>query len=1087
MHGHSFSLDRLKSKVRRSSTSSSDMIDIATLSSPLHASPTRRRSSSTNPMFVISEPQHKAAAAHASPSGAPRAQTLAGARSRSNSRSPAVHSKKDTKALIKHEVTSVILRKLCSFLQEFGLQLPINVRLASPGKAIRIYVANSNDCIYLPPASSASFTYEDVENGGRPDLEQTPSEDSVLLDDEPDAPGTAQLLHNMFRRFRSPNYLGTKVDTDCPIPHTFAAIVELNKECTVKDLKFKFQSAVTLLWPSGDPYNKSFIKDGFKIGTIEWDATFDDADYYISTLNSNDVKAKEITLTDLIARTRNYRLASIGGEASHDGTPDAPEPAMHIYSTSQARRNSTGSTTDGSYTAKEGIYVFLLPLLLPEHIPATILSINGSLAHNLTVQFAKMSKKLNRKSKVNAVYELPMVRTAPSFANSIADKPIYVNRVWNDLLHYAITFPKKYVALGSEHQINVKLVPLVKDVTIKRIKFNVLERITYVSRDLTREQDYDGEDPFNLRPVLADGKPRERVVPICELRTKSKSSGSGPEPYKEEVIKCPENNLLFSCYEHDQLADVMVASPLDINIALPFMTTRTDKMILTSSGARPHDDELDPHSSLPHQLYPTDNASSRHSSFSGELPSSPVIGALETNLHHVNADLLLSTAPDAEAELATTPELSSLMGEELHSLASGNGGAFGTKENIKAGFTTLTKALYPDSNFRHIQIHHRLQACFRISKPDPKDNYKVHHYEVVVDTPLILLSSKCNEESVQLPKYDEIDHLTVSDVADDAPQSGSVSFRTPRYNKNGVSIKPLYDLGEQLPSFEEATSPAASPVAAPVGAGPISRMTSLTPSDPVPAYDVPSQEKALTLPRVSAPQEGTPGSPGPLSSLQNLNIKSALSSSFAPADRLRKTSEEAPLGSPIALEPSLLSDTQSSSEDRSSAPSHENASTSTDAVSTTTNESGGSAVFDEQDLQSSDGSDACDAKGRSPPETAKSPQGARSTAPAPIRTLTSNSIARAAPAVERDSAGMRPQPMRLDTGHSSIYTQDSYVGGAPISATGTLNFDQRLPLLDNCSVEEVSRMSSSSSDDADKRLVLEATRPEEQDRISATY
>lgn len=1083
------------------------MIDIASLSSPQHASPTRRRNSSTNPMFVISEPQHKAAGAHASPNGVPRAlhsQAFASARSRSNSRSRAAHSKKDTKALIKHEVTSVILRKLCSFLQEFGLQLPINVRLASPGKAIRIYVANSNDCIYLPPASSASFTYEDVENGGRPDLEQTLSEDSVLLDDEPDAPGTAQSIHNMFRRFRSPNYLGTKVDTDCPIPHTFAAIVELNKECTVKDLKFKFQSAVTLLWPSGDPYNKSFIKDGFKIGSIEWETTFDDADYYISTLNSNDVKAKEITLTDLIARTRNYRLADIGDQASRDGTPDLPEPAMHIYSTSHARRNSTGSTTDGSYTAKEGIYVFLLPLLLPEHIPATILSINGSLAHNLTVQFAKMSKKLNRKSKVNAVYELPMVRTAPSFANSIADKPIYVNRVWNDLLHYAITFPKKYVALGSEHQINVKLVPLVKDVTIKRIKFNVLERITYVSRDLTREQDYDGEDPFNLRPVLADGKPRERVVPICELRTKSKSSGSGPEPYKEEVIKCPENNLLFSCYEHDQrvdgkLSDVMVASPLDINIALPFMTTRTDKMILTSSGARPHDDELDPHSSLPHQLYPTDNATSRHSSFSGELPSSPVIGALETNLHHVNADLLLSTAPDAEAELATTPELSSLMGEELHSLASGNGGAFGTKENIKAGFTTLTKALYPDSNFRHIQIHHRLQACFRISKPDPKDNYKVHHYEVVVDTPLILLSSKCNEESVQLPKYDEIDYLRVLDVEDDASQTGGgngggVSFRTPRYNKNGISIKPLYDQpGEQLPSFEEATSPAASPVAAPIGSGPISRMASLTPSDQVPAYDVPSQENALPR-RVSAepPQEGAgSGSSGSFSSLLNLNIKSALSSSFAPADRLRlesKTSEEAPIGSPMALEPTLSSETLS--EDRSSAASHENASTSTDAVSTTTNESGGSAVFDEQDLQSSDGSDAWDAKGRSPPTdiAGKPPQGARSAAPAPIRTLTSSSIARAAPASsgERDSVGTRPQPMRLDTGHSSIYTQDSYVGGAPISATGTLNFDQRLPLLGNCSVEEISRMSSSSSDDTDKRLLLEATRRQEQDRISAT-
>ena len=44
--------------------------------------------------------------------------------------------------------------------------------------------------------------------------------------------------------------------------------------------------------------------------------------------------------------------------------------------------------------------------------------------------------------------------------------------------------------------INVKLLPMVKDVVIKRIKFNVLERITYVSKNLSREYDYDSEDPI---------------------------------------------------------------------------------------------------------------------------------------------------------------------------------------------------------------------------------------------------------------------------------------------------------------------------------------------------------------------------------------------------------------------------------------------------------------------------------------------------------------------------------------------------------------------------------------------------------------
>nr|PIS48127.1 hypothetical protein B9J08_005583 [[Candida] auris] len=197
---------------------------------------------------------------------------------------------------------------------------------------------------------------------------------------------------------------------------------------------------------------------------------------------------------------------------------------------------SIASTSAPQENAKAGLYVFLLPLVFPPHMPASVTSINGSLVHRLTMSMTKISEKLNRKSKVYSFYNLPMVRTPPSLANSVADKPIYVNRVWNDAMHYIITFPKKYVALGSEHTINVKLIPLMKDVILKRIKFNVLERITYVSKDLRREYEYDSDDPYLMRNP-ADGKIRERVVHLCELKTKFRSNYTGAEPFKEEVIK----------------------------------------------------------------------------------------------------------------------------------------------------------------------------------------------------------------------------------------------------------------------------------------------------------------------------------------------------------------------------------------------------------------------------------------------------------------------------------------------------------------------------------------------------------------------
>lgn len=801
-------------------------------------------------------------------------------RSRSVNQAPVLGTKKNTKELIKHETALVVLKKIAHVLQELGLQNPIPLKTTnnsfngSASKSAKIYVANANDCIYLAPASSASFTYEDVENGGgipetsrsaealraaddllqRNDSASSDAEssipsyfpdDSTTAIDEDSFLATSLAdqsaesidglgnpgLRSRLLSFNSPNYLCTKIDSDTPIPHTFAVIIELIKDtASVKDVKFQFQSLTNILWPSSDPYNKTFLKEQFRIGHMEWFTSLKDADFYINTTDSNDVKFKKVLPDDLAKRTRDYKLLNVrdvaNGEKNNGSDPEI-----------SANISQTSSSSTDNY--KAGLYVFLLPILLPEHIPPTITSINGSLNHKLGVSFTKNSDKFNRKIKVSGSFNLPMVRTPPSFANSIADKPIYVNRVWNNAIHYIITFPKKYVSLGSEHVINVKLVPLVKDVIVKRIKFNVLERITYVSKSLSREYEYDSEDPYYLRPLNPDSKHRERVVTLCELKTKAKTgSSAAQEPYKEEVIKCPDNNLLFVCYELEKNEDTMIASPLDINIALPFLTTKADKMA--------PDDEI---------LSPPSNLTSRKASivetspFDGNrvespgpfTPSSPIIGALETNLSHGHS---VNSENESLVDLLT-PSLSNYMSDDHLSTLQ-------PSENIQMGYTTASKALAPDSNFRHIQVNHRLQVCFRISKPDPNDNGRMHHYEVVVDTPLILVSAKCNEESVQLPEYDEINGIRT--------ESSSKVLR------NGIEIRPLgEETDEQLPSFEEATSPMSSPITRSVSIAedPLSRIPSISgasgppplghsifnpaylPRDPAPAYDSAGYEPSV--------------------------------------------------------------------------------------------------------------------------------------------------------------------------------------------------------------------------------------------------
>lgn len=895
----SLTFEKLKNKVGRRSSEPS-LFDEA---SPINSA---RRNSMSNPVAALTEVD-------------PTRSKNVNSRLRASSISLAIQTprsrlrsvtKKQAKELIRQEMSQVILKKLTHILDDLGLQEPIPLMTTSGHggtlKLMKIYLSNTNNCIYLAPASSASFTYEDVENGGNDVAEEeeermagrnptnwlatsennnldTGSDISAIMSDDED--GTPSVFRGQtphrFHSFRLPNYLCTRIDSNSPIPHVFAVIVDLKKDCQVRNLRIEFQSAVTTLWPAADIHASYNVKEKFKIGSLEWIVSMHDADYYISTTNSNNTMSKNVTPQQLVERTKKYKLVGVLQLA--EGTDPinlGQRNPFYLGEFHQRAKSEASSSEASSDTFDAGIYVFLVPILLPPQIPASVTSVNGSLTHKFSIQVNEISEKFNRKTSLNSLFNLPMVRTPPSLANSIADKPIYVNRVWNDALHYVITFPRKYVSLGSEHTINVKLVPLVKDVIIKRIKFNVLERITYVSKDLCREYEYDGDDPMSLKSPNS-GKTRERVVPICELKTKHKQTYSSLEPFKEEVIKCPDNNILYSCYETNKTNNhedksVLIASPLDINIALPFLTSRADKILSPSISDEPGDLGSRRGSSYTASRKSFSSGQNRSDSVLGPLcPSSPVIGSLETHISHMNGEKLINGVLDEDV-LAL--DSSSLFLDDSSA---------GRSENIAEGYTSVARALAPDSNFRHIQIAHRLQVSFRISKPDPADNYRMHHYEVVVDTPLILLSAKCNDESIQLPEYDEIEGQprTQPPVNPLPPAQRGITFRMPSYNKNGVSIQRWDEQGdEQLPSFEEAMSTPGSPImrSFSLGDNSISRMNSLTPSDPAPAYESGRATREEVVSPLNIDDLVIDSSPSAVPRRQSV-LKSSLVSSFAPS------------------------------------------------------------------------------------------------------------------------------------------------------------------------------------------------------------
>lgn len=63
--------------------------------------------------------------------------------------------------------------------------------------------------------------------------------------------------------------------------------------------------------------------------------------------------------------------------------------------------------------------------------------------------------------------------------------------------------------------------------------------------------------------------------------------------------------------------------------------------------------------------------------------------------------------------------------------------------------------IHPDTSFTNIQAHHWIKICLRLSKLDPSNPNKRKHYEILIDSPIHILSSLATRLNTILPAYDE--------------------------------------------------------------------------------------------------------------------------------------------------------------------------------------------------------------------------------------------------------------------------------------------------------------------------------------------
>ncbi|KAF6015920.1 hypothetical protein HII12_000483 [Brettanomyces bruxellensis] len=433
-------------------------------------------------------------------------------------------------------------------------------------------------------------------------------------------------------------------------------------------------------------------------------------------------------------------------------------------------------------------------------------------------------------------YNLPVVRLPPSDATSTLNKSIYVNKIWNDALNYELLLPRKYITLSPMYDVNdqflkshmfmlqMKLIPLIKGLCLKRIKFNVVEKATYISKDRKYEEDVGDVDRTGVK---------ERVVTLLEIKAKDRPSrGEYPPLCSQVVTGCQNDNLLTCCYKtstfgndkksnskisHRDKDDIIITNPVKIQCPLTFTANDESKFIKTvhKNLCKGTTDINDLRDSSSEDLDDTNDVLSIfsvNSQSNSGAPDSSIDNCIESSFNANGSSVLKKVKSQSAVEgnedgnywVSKSPTLSSVLSPKSRKTFYGLSPPSDALSTLTDDEKRRIYTFFPDVTFHNVKIRHRLQVCFRISKPDPsvlvEGVPKMHHYEVIVDTPIVFVSPFCASDTVELPSYD----YAVKSQNFDPPSSQQFDFS--QLDRSNSSMEP------RLPTFEEAVLQPGSPM-----------------------------------------------------------------------------------------------------------------------------------------------------------------------------------------------------------------------------------------------------------------------------------
>ncbi|CCE63159.1 hypothetical protein TPHA_0E00640 [Tetrapisispora phaffii CBS 4417] len=745
-----------------------------------------------------------------------------------------VHSPASTRP-VSANTDSALLSKLGKtylrdYLKARGL---LEKKLIFTGDNIKISVADSGSTMFLasnPRRSDAYYArmngYADSDAADDPYLSRN---DTTLRN-----PASSASSGDRLNRSRASSSASgrqsinsrsnSSTDSDETVhPYNVAIIVTVKQSTQLKDIEANLFSRIRVFWKEGVPPTKSFKEEVYNYGSIKWTLNCKNYDLYIpckvsskDKIVNNNIKERKLEIfRNIPDKDRIYADASHSKEAIfdrlsktetkkfHSGTyvfmlpvafsDNVPEslyyPSARIgyrvsiatkiektkkdhLSSKDSHRLYSGTSTGSKDSLKE------IGDIQPgvKHSSSTSLfkKVKSSLSiANDTVEHSKENHSAN---KIYVEYPLTIIRTPPPSSTTTANRSIYVNRTWSDALGYEISFGQKYIPLGSKVPIKLKISPLTKDIKLHRVRVNLLEKVSFVSKNYEYEFDQIdviSKDPYSPYYKNFQAMRRKcRSLSLLEIRTKEK----GGHALREEIVEnCFAGNLLaydsikdYSKKTDKERPEIGINEPIVIETNIEF-----PKFVdLDKKGTR----NIPPYGVDSYvSVNSTDSddvkqpLNKRHSSIRGFFTTAHSSTELKPEVNHTTDPRLLET------------KILTNSGKDI---------------KLNTSVHMAKRGLYVDSyNCANISCKHKLEIMFRVSKKDDVNPTKIRNYEVVLDIPVIIVSDKCVVESMELPTY--------SMAIMDNPHSDLAST-----TKNAVDdVFP--------PSFEEVFSVPASPLGSP--------------------------------------------------------------------------------------------------------------------------------------------------------------------------------------------------------------------------------------------------------------------------------